>query len=111
MSAAAVLHPPRDWSSSGPRTRTAGFRVQASMAVRTSACSRRWIVPAPTRSLSWKITPQRIDSRIAGVPDSSRWAMLSEYSVSKRMTKSTVPPPGWVGTEKRASAFLSTRPL
>ena len=52
----------------------AGSATHASTARRSSSSSCAWIVSTPTACLSWKTSPARIDSTIAGVPPSSRWA-------------------------------------
>ena len=58
-----------------------GSSRQASTARRRcrSSCAR--IVSVPTASLSWKTSPARIDSMIAGVPPSSRWVGVVEVAV------------------------------
>ena len=58
----------------------------------------------PTASLSWKTRPARIDSMIAGVPASSRWAGSTMYRCSDGFTYDTAPPPTTTGTE-----FVSNR--
>ena len=57
-----------------PRTIRFGLGSHEASARRMNASSRRWMYSAPTASLSWKTSPARIDSMIAGVPPSSRWA-------------------------------------
>ena len=54
-----------------------GLAPQDSTARRMNDRSRAAMVSAPTASLSWKTSPARIDSTIAGVPPSSRWTASS----------------------------------
>ena len=49
-----------------------GLAPQDSTARRMKDRSRAWMVSGPTACLSWKTSPARIDSTIAGVPPSSR---------------------------------------
>jgi hypothetical protein len=60
----------------------AGLGRQASTA-RAGRSRSSWarIVSTPTASLSWKTSPARIDSMIAGVPPSSRWLGSVEVAV------------------------------
>ena len=55
-----------------PRIRMFGFFVQRSTARRQKSSSCALITSTPTASLSWKTSPARIASTMAGVPPSSR---------------------------------------
>ena len=68
---------------------------------RSSSSSWARIVSTPTASLSWKTSPARIDSTIAGVPPSSRCAGSVEVAVvlgvdvRDRAAAGHVRAPGW----------------
>ena len=52
-----------------------GFSRHEAMARRMKLSSFSRMAGTPTARLSWKTRPARIDSRMAGVPPSSRWTM------------------------------------
>jgi hypothetical protein len=78
------------------------------MARDTKSSSRRRIASTPTAAFSWNTRPALIDSTMAGVPPSSRWAISGWKSCPSALTYATVPPPTTTGMRFVNSARFAT---